>query len=264
MPAISPLADRPNGPDSSPAPIAWPWPRWFAHRGAGRQAPENTLAAFRTGLAKGWRAFECDVRLSADGVPFLLHDDTLDRTTNGHGPAGALDWAALSRLDAGGWHSPAHAGERLPRLADVAALLQPAGAALNIEIKPAPGTEAATGRAVALAAQALWQGRAPPLLSSFRPAALAAARAAAPALPRALLLDALPADWLAQAQALDCMAVVVQHRLIDARLLALAHGAGLQVASYTVNHRRTAQRLWALGVQALISDEIDRFAPADV
>src|SRR5690606_33654791 len=64
----------------------WPYPLWIAHRGAGKLAPENTLAAFRLGAAYGYRAFECDVKLSADGVPFLLHDATLERTTDGQGP----------------------------------------------------------------------------------------------------------------------------------------------------------------------------------
>ncbi|MEY3273561.1 MAG: cytoplasmic glycerophosphoryl diester phosphodiesterase UgpQ [Pseudomonadota bacterium] len=79
----------------------WPLPRWIAHRGAGKLAPENTLAAFRLGAAHGYRAFECDVKLSADGVPFLLHDTTLKRTTPARGTAGDRPWAELSRLDAG-------------------------------------------------------------------------------------------------------------------------------------------------------------------
>ena len=65
---------------STPLP-PWPYPLWIAHRGAGKLAPENTLAAFRLGARHGYRAFECDVKLSADGVPFLLHDDTLERTS---------------------------------------------------------------------------------------------------------------------------------------------------------------------------------------
>ena len=77
-----------------------PWPLWIAHRGAGRLAPENTLAAFRIGAQHGYSAFECDVKLSADGVPFLLHDATLDRTTNARGAASERPWAELSRLDA--------------------------------------------------------------------------------------------------------------------------------------------------------------------
>src|SRR5213592_2169147 len=98
----------------------WPCPFWIAHRGAGRCAPENTLAAFRVGASHGFRAFECDVKLSADGVPFLLHDATLQRTTSGRGTAGDGLWSELSRLDAGGWHSRAYAGEPLASLDAVA------------------------------------------------------------------------------------------------------------------------------------------------
>ncbi|HQC99297.1 MAG TPA: glycerophosphodiester phosphodiesterase family protein, partial [Aquabacterium sp.] len=65
----------------------WPYPFWIAHRGAGRLAPENTLAAFRLGARHGYRMFECDAKLSADGVVFLLHDSTLERTTSGQGTA---------------------------------------------------------------------------------------------------------------------------------------------------------------------------------
>ena len=78
----------------------WPYPRWVAHRGAGKLAPENTLAAFRLGAAHGYRAFECDVKLSADDLPFLLHDATLERTTDGSGTAGDQPWAALCQRDA--------------------------------------------------------------------------------------------------------------------------------------------------------------------
>ena len=74
----------------------WPYPYWIAHRGAGKECPENTLCAFEHGSACGFSMFECDVKLSADGVPFLLHDDTLERTTNGRGPADALPWAELA------------------------------------------------------------------------------------------------------------------------------------------------------------------------
>src|SRR5688572_8506871 len=99
---------------------AWPYPRWVAHRGAGKLAPENTLAAFRLGAQHGYRMFECDVKLSADGVPFLLHDATLERTTNGAGVGGDHPWNALAQLDAGSWHSRAYAGEPLPTLDNIA------------------------------------------------------------------------------------------------------------------------------------------------
>ena len=241
----------------------WPYPLWLAHRGAGKLAPENTLAAFRVGAQLGYRAFECDVKLSADGMLFLLHDATLERTTSGTGTAGALPWRELSRLDAGGWHSRAFAGEPLPSLQGVAAYCRRNGFALNIEIKPTPGFEAATGRAAGLEATRLWAGDTlPPLLSSFSPDALQGAREAAPQLPRALLLDALRDGWFEQAQSLGCEAVVTAFALMDAALIACLHGAGLRALVYTVNDVAQAQRLIALGIDGIITDAVDRFSPA--
>ncbi len=241
----------------------WPYPLWIAHRGAGKLAPENTLAAFRVGAAHGWRAFECDVKLSADGVPFLLHDATLQRTVRGaQGVAADRSWAELSRLDAGGWHSRIYAGEPLPSLDAVANYVLRNGFHLNIEIKPTPGHEAATGTAVARHAARLWAGDTlPPLLSSFRPEALAAAQGAVPALPRALLLDTLWAGWWDVAQAIGAVAVVTNHALMDAALIGKLHTAGLRALCYTVNDPAEAQRLVALGIDGIISDAVDRFSP---
>ena len=240
----------------------WAFPRWVAHRGAGKLAPENTLAAFRVGASHGFRAFECDVKLSADGVPFLLHDATLERTTTGAGLAGAQTWSALSQLDAGAWHSRAFAGEALPSLEAIARFCLANGHALNIEIKPSPGAEAATGHAVAEVAAGLWSGAAmQPLLSSFQPDALAAARAAAPSLPRALLLDALHDGWFDQARALDCVAVVTHHKLATGAVIEQLHSAGLRALCYTVNEPADVKRLLALGVDGLITDAVDRISP---
>lgn len=242
---------------------SWPYPLWIAHRGAGKLAPENTLAAFRLGAGHGFRAFECDVKLSADGVPFLLHDATLQRTTSGKGIAGRLDWSALARLDAGAWHSRAYAGEPLPSLDAIAAFCLCNGHALNIEIKPTPGTEELTGRAVALEAARLWSGAAvPPLLSSFEPAALHAAQAAVPTLPRALLLDSLRAGWLDEARALGCAGVVTNYAVMDAAVLARVHAAGMRALTYTVNDPAEVLRLVGLGIDGIITDAVDRFSPA--
>ena len=240
----------------------WPAARWIAHRGAGKLAPENTLAAFRLGASYGYRAFECDVKLAADGVPFLLHDATLQRTTSGHGPANALPWSELSRLDAGGWHSRRYAGEPIASFAAVARFCLRNAFVLDIEIKPSPGTERETGRAVATMAAALWHGAAlPPLLTSFRPDALEAAGDAAPALPRALLLDSLRAGWLDEARALGCAGVVMNHTLFDASVRAALRGAGLAAGVYTVNDPAEVRRLDALGVDSIVTDAVDRFSP---
>jgi glycerophosphoryl diester phosphodiesterase len=236
----------------------WPYPRLAAHRGAGKLAPENTLAAFRLGYLHGYRMAEFDVKLSADGVAFLLHDATLDRTTNHRGRADALAWRELSLLDAGSWHSPAYAGEPLPSLATIARWSRANGVAVNIEIKPTPGRERETGAAVGLDALALWARAQPlPLLSSFSDAALAAARQAVPDVPRAWLAEELPADWQARAAALGCVALDVKHTAITQELVSACHAAGLRVATWTVNDPARVALLFDWGVDTIITDAVD-------
>lgn len=243
------------------APV-WPGPRRIAHRGGGKLAPENTLAAFRVGASHGFRAFECDVKLSADGVPFLLHDATLERTTSGAGPASALSWSELSRLDAGAWHGRVFAGEPVPCFAAIAHYCLANDFTLDVEIKPSPGDERETGRVVAAMAASLWsRSETPPLLTSFQPVALEGARETAPALPRGLLLDTLRDGWFDEVQALGCVAVITRHALVDAAMLARVHGAGLRALVYTVNDAAEARRLEALGIDGIVTDAVDRFSP---
>jgi glycerophosphoryl diester phosphodiesterase len=264
---------------------AWPYPRWVAHRGAGKLAPENTLAAFRLGASHGYRMFECDVKLSADGVPFLLHDATLGRTTNASiralAPveyaqtaikdvaddasmiAGNHEWNTLSQLDAGSWHSRTYAGEPLPTLEAVAAFCLRNQYYLNIEIKPTPGTERDTGEVVAQHAARLWAGQAvPPLLTSFSPDALEGAMDSQPELPRGLLLDALWSGWLETALRLGCQAIICNHKLWDSSSVTQAKSAGMRTLSYTVNDEPVAQRLIDLGTDGIITDRVDLFSPA--
>ena len=240
----------------------WPYPHWIAHRGAGKLAPENTLAAFKLGASHGYRMFECDVKLSLDDVLFLLHDATLERTTNGKGAARAQGWQALSQLDAGAWHSPAYAGEPLASFETIARYCLDKGYFLNIEIKPTPGLEAITGTVVADTAARLWKDASvPPLLSSFEIASLQAAKLAQPQLPRGLLLDKLPPDWIEMALALECVAVVCNHRLWDESTVAQAQRAGLKTLSYTVNDAESVKKLLDLGTDGIITDRVDRFSP---
>ena len=250
---------------------AWPYPRWVAHRGAGKLAPENTLAAFRLGASHGYRMFECDVKLSADGVPFLMHDATLQRTTNaktkiGRGQSavgGDHPWGTLSQLDAGSWHSRAYAGEALPTLDAVAAYCIANHCYLNIEIKPTPGTERITGEVVAQHAARLWQGQpVQPLLTSFEVEALQGARETQADLPLGLLLDTLWTGWLETALTLGCQAIVCNHALWDTSSVAQAKSGGFRTLSYTVNDEWAAQRLIDLGTDGIITDRVDLFSPA--
>ena len=250
-------------PDTSAAPVAdWPYPRWVAHRGAGKLAPENTLAAFRLGAAHGYRMFECDVKLSRDGVPFLMHDASLNRTTSGRGIGGEFDWQVLAQLDAGGWHSRAHAGEPLPSLENIARFCLANGHLLNIEIKPTPGTERHTGEVVAQHAARLWRGAGTlPLLTSFSVDALEGAQSAEPGLPRGLLLDVPTPGWIETALRLGCVAIVCNHALWNRSTVTQAQSAGMRCLSYTVNDAWAAQRLLDLGTDGIITDRVDLFPP---
>jgi len=248
----------------------WPYPRWIAHRGAGKLAPENTLAAFRLGARHGYRMFECDVKLSRDGVPFLLHDSTLQRTTNARAKLGAGNsavagdhpWGTLAQLDAGSWHSRAYAGEPLPTLDAVAAFCMGNGHCLNLEIKPTPGLERHTGAVVAQHVARLWAGQAvKPLMTSFEVDALRGAMDAQPELPRGLLLDKLWTGWLETALTLGCQAIVCNHALWDQSTVTQAKSAGFRTLSYTVNDEWAARRLIELGTDGIITDRVDLFAP---
>jgi glycerophosphoryl diester phosphodiesterase len=240
----------------------WPYPRLVAHRCGGTLAPENTLAGFDVCTRYGYRMVEFDAKLSADDQIFLLHDDTLDRTTDGHGPAAVQLWAALAQLDAGAWRDPRFAGERLPTLADTAQRCARDGIAANIEIKPCPGRDALTGRLVAQAAQRLWQGQpSAPLLSSFSQESLAAARDAAPALPRGMLFEAVPADWRRIVRELGCVSLHASHRYLSAALVAGIHAEGLRVLAYTVNDVARAQLLAQWGVDMICTDRPDMLPP---
>nr|WKF58131.1 Glycerophosphodiester phosphodiesterase, cytoplasmic [Paraburkholderia busanensis] len=235
----------------------WPYPRLVAHRCGGTLAPENTLAGFDACVRYGYRMVEFDAKLSADNELFLMHDDTLERTTNGHGAAADYSWARLSTLDAGAWYAPQFAGTRLPTLADAAQRCARDGIAANIEIKPCPGRDAITGALVASGAAARWRGQTPPLLSSFSYDALAAARDTEPTLQRGMLFEEVPADWLRIVRELGCVSLHASHRYLSEPLVAEIRAAGLRVLAYTVNDPARARLLAQWGVDMICTDRID-------
>lgn len=239
----------------------WPYAGFVAHRGGGALAPENTLAAFETGARHGFRIAECDVKLSGDDVAFLLHDDTVGRTSNGHGEAAKLSYAEIAKLDAGSWFDRAFAGERMPTLALMAQTVERLEMLVNIEIKPSSGREAVTGEFVAAESAQLWKNRTPPLLSSFSDDALAAAQAAARHLPRGLLLREVSSDWRGRVERLACESVHVLHTALTAANVAEFRTAGLRVMAYTVNDPERARMLLDWGVDAVCTDRLDAIGP---
>lgn len=247
-----------SDPKEGHEPSAWPYPRIVAHRGGGTLAPENTLAAIRTGAKFGATMVEFDAKLSADDIVFLLHDDTVDRTSDGQGAASQLDYASIAQLDAGCWFAAGFAGERMPTLDEVAGTCLQLRMAVNIEIKPSPGREALTGARVAQQAARLWKGgEAAPLLSSFSYEALRAARDAEPSLPRGLLFKTLPPDWRDQVASLGCVSLHIAHRTLDESVVAMIKAEGLRILTYTVNETGRARQLAAWGVDSICTDRID-------
>ncbi len=243
--------------------MRWPYPRILAHRGGGTLAPENTLAAIRFGASLGFKGVEFDVMLAGDGTLVLIHDETLDRTTDGSGEVSRLSYAQLSRVEAGAWKGKKWQGERIPRFEDAARLCRELGLSANVEIKPAKGFERRTGEAVALAARELWRGAAePPLLSSFSTVALAAARTAAPELPRGLLLGRVPPHWHELMQDCECVALHCNYRALNKRLAEQVHAAGYAIVTWTVNERRSVRRVLGLGADSVVTDALKRIGPA--
>ncbi len=237
-------------------------PRVVGHRGAAASAPENTLAGLRRAhrLGLGWVEF--DVKLTADGVPILMHDALLDRTTDGKGPVAELSFQAIRALDAGAWFGPEFAGERVPGFHEAIDLLLSHGMAANVEIKACPGRERETGEVVARVLADRWPAdRPPPLLSSFSEEALEAAQAAVPDLPRGLLVKHPPDDWRARLDRLGCVTFHCSHRDLDAAAVSAVREAGFPMLVYTVNEAERASQLFGWGVDCICSDRPELILP---
>ena len=236
------------------------FPLIVAHRGASSTHPENTLPSFETAIGLGARIVELDVRVSADGVPVVMHDPTVDRTTDGRGAVHELTAAELARLDAGTAHVPAS----VPTLADVLDLAS-GRAAVAIEIKNIPGEpgydsrrELAVEAAHAEVTRTAFRG--PVLVISFSPASIAASRAIAPEVPTGFLTTALvdPREALAYA-------VATGHELVLPGTWALepvgetfvseVHAAGLRVGTWTADEPEEVGRLLGWGVDAVASND---------
>ena len=230
-------------------------PKIIAHRGASGEAPENTLAAIRIAHQHGARWIEVDAKISADRLGFLLHDASVDRTTNGSGDAAAMTWSELNQLDAGGYHSAEFAGEPLPSLRAMVDLLAELEMGANIEIKPSPGLDAETAESVVREILQLWPDALPaPLFSSFSPVALNAVRRVASHWPRGLLVN----HWNEKAEGLlaelDCHSLHINHIDLDLAVLADLRSCDIPVLCFTVNNKDRAVELIQGGAVSIITD----------
>jgi glycerophosphoryl diester phosphodiesterase len=191
-----------------------------------------------------------------------MHDDMLERTTNGSGKVADTAAAAISELDAGAWFGNEFAGEPVPPFAAASALCKEIGLWANVEIKPCHGREAETGRIVARMAKLLWAGAPqPPLLSSFSIPALQAAQRETPELPRGLVVAEIPPDWKTIMDRLECVSLHAAWRELDRQRVKEIQSAGFGVLAYTVNDSEVAVDLLEWGVDAIVTDALDQIGP---
>jgi glycerophosphoryl diester phosphodiesterase len=227
-------------------------PIWIeAHRGDSANAPENTLAAFRRAAKLGVRSTELDVHPSLHGTLVVLHDETLERTTDGAGPVGDKTVEELRRLDAGSWFRAQYAGERLPTLRQVLQLLAPTQTALNIEIKASARTRNVAKSVVGLLRQ--FGKEREYTVSSFDLEAVLAVRAIAPETTLALI-----------GEGPQMLPPAIEHRLpwihchrttLDERLVAAAHAADIRLNVWTVDDPAEMLRWQGMGVDKLCTNQ---------
>ncbi len=224
----------------------------FAHRGASALAPENTLAAFQAAVERGCSWIETDLRLTADGVPVLLHDASVDRTTGGRGSVGGMPLAEVKRLDAGGWFAPRFRGERIPTLAE--ALDWSRGrCGLNLEFKEEQRPEELTAQVTRTVKDERALERV--LFSSFRAADLRRLRAALLRARIAWLVSRNSRGLTDLVKREGISAVHPKDALVSRRIVRRCHRFGLGVHVWVVNRRARLLELESMGVDGVMTDD---------
>ncbi len=254
------LADRPTSIagflalDNRPAVIA--------HRGFSGTRPENTLAAVKAAIEVGADMVEVDVTLTADGQVVCIHDETVDRTTNGSGPVTSYDLEELQRLDAGSWFSSQWAGETIPTMAEVLEVAK-GRVLVNIEIKSEVVTLEAEGgiaeKVVRLINEMKMSDQV--IVSSFEPLALQHVRAIDPSIVTASLFNKdihrgwAPSDVV---NPVDSRALNISQKRVTPALMDQCRTSEIPVGVYTVNKKRNMRKMIRLGVQAIFTNHPDQ------
>jgi len=233
----------------------FPSPIIFAHRGASAYAPENTLASFELAVKQGAPAIEFDVKLSSDRQVVIIHDQTLERTTNSAGTVTRQPLAALRELDAGSWFSDAFQGEKIPTLDEV---FEAVGKKVLINVELTNYATPFDGLVHEVAALVKKHGLQERIIfSSFFPTNLALARRLLPTVPRGQLILESSSGWWQRASA-SWMSLQAQHPYLSdvtARMVRDLHARGRRVHVWTVNDPTDMRRLRALGVDGIFTDD---------
>lgn len=234
----------------------YPSPMIFAHRGACKYAPENTLASFAEALHQGAPAIELDVKCTADNEVIVHHDQTLDRTTSGSGDLRHCTLTQLRKLDAGAKFDEKFTGEKIPTLREV---LENFGHKMKINIEltnyATPGDDLVT-LVVSLVRQYKLEEQV--MFSSFNPGNLRKARALCPVIPNGLLALDGPAGWLARSRWAFYAPHEALHPYADDTtedLIVREHESGRRVHIWTVNEEEQMRKLFGWGADAIFTDD---------
>ena len=231
-------------------------PPIIGHRGAARFAPENTLESIHTAHDMGVKWVEFDVKLTKDSVPILMHDDTLDRTTNGAGNVADYTYAQICELEAGQWFSEGFAGIKIPTLTEALDALLVHDMGLNLEIKPCPGREVETAEVVADVLTQSWDDLDKILLSSFSYVSLETIKDMAPDYARGFLMESeWPENWKELSEYLDVSTYNIDGRTVTREQVEDLIDTQKQILAYTINDPMLARQLRAWGVDSVFTDD---------
>jgi glycerophosphoryl diester phosphodiesterase len=228
----------------------------FAHRGASVSAPENTLSAFELAVELGAKAIELDTMLSSDGIPVVIHDNTLERTTNGHGPVSGNKYSDLSRLDAGAWFSDVFKGEKIPSLRMVLESIANK-ILINIELKNyhAPHDNLAESVIQLVDELGLWDSV---LFSSFLPKNLKVIRVKKSDAKIALLCSSGIKGWVFRSSIYYGLSPAIIHPAVsdvNLKYIEREHQRGRRVHVWTVNDKTQAKDLFNNDVDGIFTDD---------
>lgn len=231
-------------------------PNIIGHRGAAAVAPENTRAGLRIAAEAGARWVEIDVRLSADGVPVLSHDATLERMAGLDRAVSALSAAEIGRIAVPGPFRASHAGETVPTLDEALTLARSLRIGVNVEIKAGAARNRALVHAVAQSIRTARTAGGPTVMvSSFRYAVLREMRRIAPKMPIGLLMGVPKDGWRRRLRELGAAALICSAQRAVARDIAALAQTGLPVACYTVNDPAIARQVFGRGAGSVFTDD---------
>jgi glycerophosphoryl diester phosphodiesterase len=232
-------------------------PKVIGHRGACRYAPENTLASLRKAAELGARWVEFDAMLTLDAVVIVMHDETLDRTTNGHGLVAETPYEEIAKLDAGIWFAPEYQGEKVPTMVEFLTEAKRLGLGVNIEIKPTPGKDIETAFAVVQLLQMHgFNQRMHILITSFSSESLAIVHALESNFRIGLLLDHWIIAWHDILEQLNCISLHANYKMLNQKNVAEVKNMGKLVLAYTVNDLEKAKQLYGWGVDSVFSESL--------